>query len=151
MSVSDELMWRYIELLSFESLSQIQTWKDEVSEGRNPRDVKVVFAKEIVDRFHGVGSGEQALIDFELKFKQGGVPNDIPEKVIETENSGVRVTNALKSAGLVASTSEAMRSIQQGGVRVNGEKLLDKSAVIPKGDSVVLQVGKRKFARILVK
>ena len=98
-----------------------------------------------------MGSGEQALIDFELKFKQGGVPNDIPEKVIETENSGVRVTNALKSAGLVASTSEAMRSIQQGGVRVNGEKLLDKSAVIPKGDSVVLQVGKRKFARILVK
>jgi tyrosyl-tRNA synthetase len=148
MSVSDTLMWRYIELLSFEPLSQIRVWKQEVEEGRNPRDIKVQFAQEIIARFHDASVARMALEDFELRFRQGGVPDDLPEFNFETPEAGLAITQALKMAGLVPSTSEAMRSITGGGVKLDGEKVADKGLMMKKGDSVIAQVGKRRFARI---
>ncbi len=148
MSISDDLMWRYIELLSFESLQHIETWKTEVSDGRNPRDIKVTFAKEIVARFHTAIAAESALADFESRFRHGGVPDQMPEIFLSAEGPGLSVVQALKLSGLSTSTSEAMRGIKQGGVRIDGEKILDKETTIAKGESVVLQFGKRKFAKI---
>jgi tyrosyl-tRNA synthetase len=148
MSVSDELMWRYIELLSFEPLSQIRVWKQEVKDGRNPRDIKVQFAQEIIARFHDASAARMALEDFELRFRQGGVPDDLPEFHFETPEGGLAITQALKMAGLVPSTSEAMRSITGGGVKLDGEKVTDKGLMMKRGDSVIAQVGKRRFARI---
>jgi tyrosyl-tRNA synthetase len=148
MSISDDLMWRYIELLSFESLQHIETWKTEVSDGRNPRDIKVMFAKEIVARFHTAIAAETALADFESRFRHGGVPDQMPEISLSAEGPGLSVVQALKLSGLSTSTSEAMRGIKQGGVRIDGEKILDKETTIAKGKSVVLQFGKRKFAKI---
>ena len=151
MSISDELMWRYIELLSFESLTKVDLWKTEVKEGRNPRDIKVMFAQEIVTRFHDDAAATHALQDFESRFRQGGVPNDMAEYSLDADNGTVPVVNALKLSGLAASSSEAIRAIQQGGVRINGAKVDDRSAVIMSGETVVLQLGKRKFARITIK
>jgi tyrosyl-tRNA synthetase len=148
MSVSDELMWRYITLLSFESLATIETWKREVAGGRNPRDIKVAFAQEIVARFHGLAAASQALADFEARFKQHEIPADIPEHVIEADGQPVLLTQILKRVGLTSSTSEAMRMIEQGGVRLDGAKVADKALALARGQSVVLQVGKRKFARV---
>jgi tyrosyl-tRNA synthetase len=150
MSVSDELMWRYIELLSFESLATIRKWKDEVAQGRNPRDVKVSFAQEIVARFHSPRAAEQALADFESRFRQGEIPADIPEVHVDVGEVPLPLIQVLKQAGLTASTSEAMRMIEQGGVKLNGEKVADKALRLPAGGSVVVQVGKRKFARVLL-
>ena len=150
MSISDELMWRYIELLSFESLTKVDLWKTEVKEGRNPRDIKVMFAQEIVTRFHDDAAATHALQDFESRFRQGGVPNDMAEYSLDADNGTVPVVNALKLSGLAASSSEAIRAIQQGGVRINGAKVDDRSAVIMSGETVVLQLGKRKFARITI-
>ncbi len=147
MSVSDELMWRYIELLSFEPMSVVERWKAEVADGRNPRDIKVAFAQEIVARFHDRTAAERALADFEARFKQGEVPEDMREYPIEAIKM-YTVPQILKHVGLTASTSEAMRMIEQGGVRLDGEKVSDKGLVLSKGQEVVLQVGKRKFARV---
>ena len=127
MSVSDELMWRYIELLSFESLATIGKWKQEVNDGRNPRDIKVGFAQEIVTRFHDQPAAVRALADFESRFSQGEVPDDIPEVAFSTEGEAMPLAQIFKQAGLTASTSEAMRMIEQGGVRLNGEKVSDKA------------------------
>jgi tyrosyl-tRNA synthetase len=148
MSISDELMWRYVTLLSFESLATIEGWKREVAEGRNPRDVKVGFAREIVARFHGQAAAAQAAADFEARFKQHEIPADIPEHVIEADGQPVLLTQILKRVGLTSSTSEAMRMIEQGGVRVDGAKVADKALTLAGGQSAVLQVGKRKFARV---
>ncbi|MBX9631839.1 MAG: tyrosine--tRNA ligase [Burkholderiales bacterium] len=148
MSVSDELMWRYIELLSFESLETIRRWKAEVEAGRNPRDVKVLFAQEIVSRFHGAGAGASALADFEARFKQGEIPEEMPEFSFGTGADAISLAQVLKQAGLTSSTSEALRMIDQGGVRLNGEKVSDRAASLPRGEPMVLQVGKRKFARV---
>jgi tyrosyl-tRNA synthetase len=148
MSVSDELMWRYIELLSLESLETIQQWKQEVESGRNPRDIKVQFAQEIVTRFHNQLAAEQALADFEARFQRGAIPDDLPEVSIKVQDGQLPIAQALKQAGLVASTSEALRMIDQGGVKLDGEKLSDKGLNLARGASVVAQVGKRKFARI---
>jgi len=148
MSVSDDLMWRYIELLSFRPLREVELWKSEVAAGRNPRDVKVAFAQEIVARFHSQSAAEKALADFEARFKQREMPEEMPEHTIMIEMYSVPVTQLLKRVGLTASTSEAMRMIDQGGVRVNGEKIVDKGLALDKGQEVVLQVGKRKFARV---
>ncbi len=145
MSVSDELMWRYIELLSFEPLGVIAHWKKEVQEGRNPRDVKVIFAQEIVTRFHGKKAAEKALTDFEARFKQGALPDDMQEISL---HAGMPIAQMLKQAGLTASTSAALRMLEQGGVKLNGEKISDKSLNLNRGETVILQVGKRKFARI---
>ena len=148
MSVSDELMWRYIELLSFEPLAVIRHWKKEVEEGRNPRDIKVMFAQEIIARFHDRAAAEAALADFEARFRQGAIPEDLPEFTFEAPEGGLPITQLLKMAGLVPSTSEAMRSIAGGGVKLDGEKVSDKGLLVAKGASVVIQVGKRRFARV---
>jgi tyrosyl-tRNA synthetase len=148
MSVSDELMWRYIELLSFESLATVRQWKLDVEAGRNPRDVKVMFAQEIISRFHGHAEAERALADFEARFRQGGIPEDILEVSLEAPEEGLAVVQILKLAGLVPSTSEAMRQIAGGGIRVDGDKVSDKALMVAKGGKVVVQVGKRKFARV---
>ena len=148
MSISDELMWRYIELLSFEPLSVVERWKGEVASGRNPMQIKIGFAKEIVTRFHDAGAAEKAHADFESRFKQGEMPEDIPDHTVSTGGGPLPLAQILKRVGLTASTSEAMRMIDQGGVRLNGEKISDKSLSLAKGQQFVVQVGKRKFARV---
>ena len=150
MSISDTLMWRYIELLSFAPLATVSQWKTEVANGRNPRDIKVGFAQEIVARFHDAAAAESALADFETRFKQGEVPADIVTFELQAGPEGLAIATALKEAGLSASTSEAMRMIAQGGVKLDGEKISDKSQKLHQGTTVVAQVGKRKFARIQV-
>lgn len=146
MSISDELMWRYINLLSFESLETIARWKQDVEAGANPRDIKVRFAQEIVARFHSQAAAEEALNDFNLRSK-GGIPEDVPEISLALEGGSIGIAQLLKQAGLVASTSEAFRAIEQGGVRLDGEKISDKGLKLSEG-VVVAQVGKRKFARV---
>lgn len=150
MSVSDQLMWRYLELLSFESLQTIQKWREEVQEGRNPRDIKVKLAQEIVARFHSQQDATEALADFEARFKHGAVPDEIPEKIIQTHENEMPLVKILKLTGLTASTSEALRMIDQGAVKLNGEKVESKSTKIMRGGSVVIQVGKRKFVKALI-
>lgn len=146
MSVSDDLMWRYYDLLSFRSLSEVQGFKREVAAGRNPRDVKVLLAQEIVERFHSRQAAEDALADFEARFQRGAIPDEIPELSLPASP----VAQMLKQAGLVASTSEAIRMIDAGGVRINTEKVSDKALTFTSGEVLVLQVGKRKFARVTV-
>jgi tyrosyl-tRNA synthetase len=150
MSVSDELMWRYIELLSFESLATIRKWKEEVGTGRNPRDIKVAFAQEIVARFHDRAAAVKALADFEARFKQGQVPEDIPERTLSIGGEPILFYQVLKQAGLTASTSEAMRMIEQGGVKLDGQKVSDKALKLEGRGPFVIQVGKRKFVRVLL-
>lgn len=147
MSISDELMWRYIDLLSFESLDTIAQWKAQVEAGENPRNIKVRFAQEIVARFHTQADAEKALHDFQTRAK-GGIPDDVPEVTLSIEGESIGIAQLLKMAGLVESTSEAMRTIQQGGVKLDSEKVNDKNLQINKGVTVVAQVGKRKFAKI---
>ncbi len=148
MSVSDELMWRYYELLSFRSSEEITRLKQEVAGGRNPRDVKVLLAQEIVQRFHSRQAAENALSDFETRFRQGAIPEDIEEVCIACGAENMPIAQVLKQAGLTGSTSEALRMIEQGGVRLDGEKVSDRALSLKPGTTVVLQVGKRKFARI---
>jgi tyrosyl-tRNA synthetase len=150
MSVSDDLMWRYIELLSFEPLEIIRQWRTEVTGGRNPRDVKVAFAQEIVTRFHGKDAADGALADFEARFRRDEIPADMPEVTLRAEDKGLPITAVLKQAGLTPSTSDALRMLAQGGVKLDGEKISDKSLKLMAGTTVVLQVGKRKFARVTV-
>jgi tyrosyl-tRNA synthetase len=145
MSISDELMWRYIDLLSFEPPEKIKAWK-----GEHPRDVKARFAKEIVARFHGAKSAEQAQADFESRFREGEMPADMPEVTVKAPAGGILIAQLLKQTNLTPSTSEAQRMIEQGGVKLDGERVSDKALKIPAGRTVVLQVGKRKFARIKV-
>ena len=148
MSVSDLLMWRYIELLSFADLETIRQWRSEVEQGRNPRDIKVMFAQEIVTRFHDADAAAAALSDFEARFQKGALPDEMPEFTLVCPEGEMSVAHLLKEAHLVEGTSEAMRMIQQGGVKLNGEKVADKNARVPSGTVYVAQVGKRKFARV---
>jgi len=150
MSISDALMWRYVELLSFEPLSTVRRWRDEVAGGRNPREIKVLFAKEIVARFHGAAAAREAEEAFEQRFRHGQLPEDMPQVTLAGTADGVPVVQALKQAGLTASTTEAARMIEQGGVRLNGERLEDRAHRIARGETVVAQVGKRKVARITI-
>jgi tyrosyl-tRNA synthetase len=147
MSVSDELMWRYIELLSFESGDRIKTWKEEVARGGNPRDIKVRFAKEIVARFHDARAADAAEADFERRFRRGELPQDIALVTLHSPG-GMLITQLLKQADLAASASEAQRLVEQGGVRVNGERVSDKALKFAAGDEVLVQVGKRKVAKV---
>ena len=151
MSVSDDLMWRYYDLLSFRSSAEVAGLKEAVQTGRNPRDVKVALAQEIVARFHGEPAADAALTDFEARFQRNAIPDDLPEVAIFGGETGLSVVAVLKQAGLTGSTSEAMRMIDQGGVRLNGEKVSDKGLVLKAGAVVVLQVGKRKFARVTLR
>ncbi|VCU69423.1 Tyrosine--tRNA ligase [Pigmentiphaga humi] len=148
MSISDTLMWRYYELLSFKSLEQIAQLKAETEAGRNPRDVKVLLAQEIVARFHSQAAAEQALADFEARFKQKAVPDQMPEVTVAGAPLGV--LQMLREAGLCASSSEAQRNIEQGGVRIDSARVEDKGLKVDAGTYVV-QVGKRKFARVTVR
>jgi tyrosyl-tRNA synthetase len=150
MSVSDDLMWRYIDLLSFEALETVEQWKRDVAAGANPRDVKVAFAREIVSRFHGAAAAAAAHADFEARFKRDEVPQDIREVSLTAKEDGLALSQVLKQAGLTASTSEALRMIEQGGVKVNGEKVTDKALKLARGEICVVQVGKRKFARVTI-
>jgi tyrosyl-tRNA synthetase len=147
MSISDELMWRYIELLSFEPLATVRKWREEVSGGGNPRDIKVRFAKEIVARFHGAQAAERAVNDFAARFREGALPDDMPERTLADGH----ILKVLKEAGLVPSTTEATRMIEQGGVKIDGEKVVDRGLQLKPGGAYVVQVGKRKFARITIK
>ena len=150
MSISDDMMWRYIELLSFAPLDAVATWKREVEGGKNPRDIKVAFAQEIVARFHSAADAQRALADFEAR-SSGGIPEDVPEVALAIEGESIGIAQLLKQAGLTPSTSEANRMIEQGGVKLDGEKVSDKALMINKGMTVVAQVGKRKFARITLR
>lgn len=149
MSISDDLMWRYIELLSFRSIDEIQQWRDDVDAGRNPIEIKKDFAQEIVSRFHNEQEGLLARQGFESQFKKGEIPEDIVEISLNVGSEGMPIANVLKDAGLTASTSEALRMIKQGAVKIDGEKVDDKSLLITNGLEAVFQVGKRKFARII--
>ena len=150
MSISDELMWRYIDLLSFRSLDDIADWKAEVAEGGNPINIKKAFAQEIVARFHSGEAAQAAQQGFEDQFKKGQIPDDIAEVVLTAEGDGIMIANVLKEAGLTSSTSDAMRMIKQGAVKIDGEKVEDKSLMISKGQQQIFQVGKRRFAKISV-
>ncbi len=147
MSVSDELMWRYFDLLSFRDIAEIRQLKASVLAGRNPRDVKVLLAQELVARFHTHVAAEEALAEFEARFRQGVLPDDMPEVALLADVP-LALVQILKQTGLTASTSESLRMIEQGAVRANGEKVTDKATVIAVGETVILQVGKRKFARV---
>lgn len=147
MSVSDELMWRYFDLLSFRDSAEIARLRASVASGLNPRDVKVMLGQELVTRFHSRSAAEEALAEFEARFRQGVLPDDMPELTLRIGESQSLV-QVLKQAGLTASTSEALRMIEQGAVRANGDKVSDKSLTLTAGETVVLQVGKRKFAKV---
>jgi tyrosyl-tRNA synthetase len=148
MSISDHLMWRYIDLLSLRPQQAIDAWRKEVSEGRNPRHIKVAFAKEIVARFHDRTAAERAHEDFEARHREGAMPTDMPALTIETGGKPIGIAQLLKQAGLTASTSEALRMIDQGGIRIDGERCSDRALMLGAGSALVLQVGKRKFARV---
>ena len=151
MSVSDDLMWRYIELLSFAPLDEVARWKKDIEGGANPRDVKVRFAQELVERFHDRGAAERALEDWNSRFRDGAIPTDLEEKTITVATEGTAIAQVLKSAGLCPSTSEALRMIEQRGVKVDGDTVGDKALKLAAGATYVLQVGKRKFAKVTLK
>lgn len=151
MSVSDELMWRYFDLLSFRPLSEIKQLRQQVAEGFNPRDVKFLLAKELITRFHNKAAAAAAQEDFITRFQKGALPDDLPEVSVDIEKADLPIANLLKNAGLVESTSEAFRMIQQGGVKIDGIKVEDRNLLISKGTIAVIQVGKRKFAKVTVK
>jgi tyrosyl-tRNA synthetase len=146
MSISDDLMWRYFELLSFKTAQEIEALKQDAREGRNPRDIKVLLALELVARFHTKADAEKALADFEARFQRGAMPDSMPEFSLQA----APIAQILKQSGLVASTSEALRMIESGGVRLDGGKVENKALVLETGTTVVLQVGKRKFARVAI-
>ncbi|MGM0480908.1 MAG: tyrosine--tRNA ligase [Pseudomonadota bacterium] len=148
MSISDELMWRYFELLSFRPLSEIAEYKTQVAEGKNPRDIKVLLAKEIIARFHSAADADKAEQDFVQRFQKNAIPDDMPEYQLSAGEEGMPIANVLKETGLVNSTSDAMRMIKQSAVKRDGEKLTDNKMHCTSADSGVYQVGKRRFARI---
>ena len=149
MSISDDLMWRYYDLLSFRPLAEIQQLKQDVLAGANPRDVKILLAKEIIARFHDEAAAEAAHQDFIQRFSKNALPDHIPEVVVSTDTASMPIANLLKEAGLVDSTSEAIRMIKQGAVKLNGEHKIDDTKLeIAAGSSEIYQVGKRKFAKV---
>jgi tyrosyl-tRNA synthetase len=150
MSISDDLMWRYFELLSDATLEEIAGWRRSVAEGVNPRDIKFRLGEEMVARFHGKAAATRAREDFIARFQQGAMPDEIPEISVVARDTGLPIANLLKDAGLVKSTSDALRLIDQGGVRIDGERVEDRGLSIPAGTVHVFQVGKRRFIRVSV-
>ncbi len=148
MSISDELMWRYFELLSFRTIPDIENLRTQVQDGLNPRDVKVMLAEELVERFHSRREAVRANEEFTARFRRGAMPEDIQEHEQKVPESGIAIANLLKDAGLVASTSEAMRMIKQGAVKIDGQRIEDRSLLCHQGTEAVYQVGKRRFARV---
>jgi tyrosyl-tRNA synthetase len=151
MSISDELMWRYYELLSFKSTADIESMKREVVDGANPRDVKFELAQELVGRFYDSLVAKRARERFIAQFQRGAMPKDIPAVDLAVEDDGLPVANVLKGVGLVASTSEALRLIQQGAVRINGERIEDRHLEIKAGSTQIFQVGKRRFIQVTLR
>jgi tyrosyl-tRNA synthetase len=150
MSISDELMWRYYELLSFRDLAEVARLRTECAGGRNPRDAKVMLAQEIVARFHSPAAAEHALSEFEARFREGALPETMPEVTLHTGGAGLPIAQLAKQSGIVASTSEALRLIAQRGLKVDGDVVADKGLLIAAGATVVVQAGKRRFARVTV-
>ena len=150
MSISDVLMWRYYELLSFKPLAEIEGYKTDIENGKNPRDVKIDLAKELIARFHDEAAAQAAHNEFINRFQKGAMPDEMPELELNPEGGEIAIANLLKEAGLVGSTSDAYRMIKQGAAKIDGEKITDKSLTIVSGSKAVYQVGKRKFARISV-
>ncbi|WP_218354637.1 tyrosine--tRNA ligase [Alteromonas lipotrueiana] len=150
MSVSDELMWRYFELLSFRPLEELEELKANVSNGANPRDIKIELAKELISRFHDEAAFEAAYNDFVQRFQKNAIPDDMPEVTVVLDHGSVAIGNLLKQASLVASTSDAMRMIKQGAVKIDGEKVSDTRLQLTEPGEAVYQVGKRKFARVTI-
>ena len=148
MSISDELMWRYFELISFRSLSEIDQLKKEMESGKNPRDIKFLLAQEIVARFHSDTDAKTAQEHFIERFRNHKLPTDLEEQALETSGKSLGIAYVLKGAGLVKSTSEALRMIKQGAVRIDGEKIEDQKLEIDTGESRLYQVGKRRFAKV---
>jgi len=150
MSVSDDLMWRYFELLSFRPLDEVEKLKQDVQQGMNPRDVKFQLGQEIVARFHDQAAAESAQAAFIARFQKGAMPEDMPELILDANGGEIKIANLLKDASLTGSTSDAFRMIKQGAVRVDGERITDKGLSITAGNTHVFQVGKRRFARVTV-
>ena len=148
MSISDELMWRYYELLSFRPLAEVAALRGEAAAGRNPRDIKFELAREIVTRFHDAASAERAQRSFITRVREKALPQDLPLKVLAVESAGLKVANVLKEAGLAASTSEANRKIEEGAVRIDGLRVSDRGLTLRPGAEHVIQVGARRFARL---
>lgn len=148
MSVSDELMWRYLDLLSFQPAATLRAWRKQTDEGANPRDIKLQLAEEIVSRFHGAGQGEKARQDFLARFQKGAMPENIPLMELPCDGATMRLAQLLKQAGLTPSTSDAIRQVNQGAVRIDGERVEDANAEIPCGSEHIYQVGKRRFVRV---
>lgn len=149
MSITDDLMWRYYDLLSFRPLAEISDLKQQAAAGRNPRDIKIELAKEIIARFHDEAAAEAAHADFTQRFSKNALPDDIPELTLTLTTDSIAISQLLKEAGLVESTSEAMRMIKQGAVKLNGaDKVEDSKLEFAKGSSTIFQVGKRKFAKV---
>jgi tyrosyl-tRNA synthetase len=148
MSISDDLMWRYYDLLSFKPIEAIAELKEKVAQGANPRDVKIELAQELIARFHSQADADAALQDFIQRFQKNAIPDDMPEVELALPAEGIAIGNLLKSADLVASTSDAMRMIKQGAVKIDGEKVSDTRLLLTQTGKAVYQVGKRKFARI---
>jgi tyrosyl-tRNA synthetase len=148
MSISDDLMWRYFEVLSFRSLEDITALRKAVAEGRNPRDVKFELGMEIVARFHSEAEAEGARAEFISRFQQGAMPEDMPEKELSSEDGRLGIAHLLRDAGLVGSTSEAFRMIKQGAVKIDGQRVEDRGLQVEAGSTHIYQVGKRKFARV---
>jgi len=151
MSISDVLMWRYYELLSFKPLEEIEGYKAEIEQGKNPRDVKIDLAKELIARFHDEAAAEAAHQEFINRFQKGAMPDEMPELELAPDGGEIAIANLLKEAGLVGSTSDAYRMIKQGAAKIDGEKITDRNLAIASGSKAVYQVGKRKFARVSVK
>ena len=148
MSISDDLMWRYFELLSFRPLKDIEGLKIAATDGRNPRDVKFELAEEIVERFHDRAAAEAAKAEFISRFQKGAMPEEIEEVSVASKDGGLGIAHLLKEAGLVASTSEAFRMIKQGAVKIDGERVEDRDTAVDAGSTHIYQVGKRKFAKV---
>jgi tyrosyl-tRNA synthetase len=148
MSISDDLMWRYFELLSFRPLAEVAKFRKDIAGGANPRDIKFLLGEEIVARFHGAAAARKAQEDFVSRFQKGAMPDDMPEYEIRVAAEGIAIAALLKQCALTDSSSEANRMLEQGGVRVNGEKVSDRAMKLKPGETYVLQVGKRKFARV---
>ena len=147
MSISDEMMWRYFDLLSFRSNDELAALKQRVADGANPRDIKFLLCEEIVERFHDRAAAERARETFIARFRGGAMPDDIPEKTLQAGEDGIGIANALTQCGLTSSNSEAFRMIKQGGVRIDGDKVSDRSLHLQSGFNGILQVGKLKFCK----
>lgn len=150
MSISDALMWRYFELLSFKPSAEIEQLKSNVDEGANPRDIKFTLAEEIVERFHDRSQAKQAREAFISRFQKGQLPDDIPSYKFQDGGNGIAIANAIQQSGMTKSTSEALRMIKQGAVRLDGEKIEDRGLVLKAGGPYTFQVGKRRFAKIII-